>query len=99
MKPDLEKAISMAVSTGKVKLGFKSVLRQVSTGKAKAAILSNNVPPEARIQLIKGCKLANIPIIEYEKSGTDLGAICGRPHKISSIIILDVGNSKLMDYI
>ncbi|WP_455143681.1 50S ribosomal protein L30e [Candidatus Hodarchaeum mangrovi] len=99
MKPDLEKAISMAVSTGKVKLGFESVLRQVSTGKAKAAILSNNVPLEVRTQLIKGCKMAKIPIIEYEKSGTDLGAICGRPHKVSSIIILDAGNSKIMDYI
>ncbi|MHA1213918.1 MAG: 50S ribosomal protein L30e [Candidatus Hodarchaeales archaeon] len=99
MKPDLDKAINMVISTGKVKLGFESVMKQVLTGKAKATILSNNVPNEAKERLLKSCEMANIPVIVYDKSGTELGAICGRPHKVSSIVVLDPGNSKILDYI
>ena len=99
MKPDLEKAINMAVSTGKVKLGYQSTINSLLTGKVKATIVSSNIPKTARETIERHCQLSSIPIIEYEKSGVDLGAICGRPHKITSIAILNPGNSKIMDYI
>ena len=99
MKPDLEKAISMAVSTGKVRSGYESVKKSVLNGKVKAAILSNNLPTNAEKELIRSCELSEIPIIRFNKSGKDLGAICGRPHKVSTIAILDPGNSKILEYI
>ena len=99
MKPDIEKAISMAVSTGKVKTGYKSVLKNVLNGKVKATVVSNNLPPIVEEQLKRNCKLSEIPIINYDKSGKDLGAVCGRPHKISMLAILDPGNSKILEYI
>ncbi|NHJ02266.1 MAG: 50S ribosomal protein L30e [Candidatus Heimdallarchaeota archaeon] len=99
MKPDLEKAINMAVSTGKVKLGYESTIKSLLTGKVKATIISSNIPLTARNTIERHCQLSNVPIIEYEKSGIDLGAICGRPHKITSVVILNPGNSKILDYI
>ena len=99
MKPDIEKAINMVVSTGKVKTGYKSVLKSVLNGKVKATIVSNNLPTNVENELIRNCKLSEIPIIRYDKSGKDLGAICGRPHKVSTIAILDAGNSKILEYI
>ena len=99
MKPDLEKAINMAVSTGKVKTGYKSVLNSVLNGKVKATIVSNNLPPSVEEQLKRNCELSEIPIINYDKSGKDLGAVCGRPHKVSMLAILDPGNSKILEYI
>ena len=37
MKPDLEKAISMVISSGKVKLGYNAALKGISSGKVKTA--------------------------------------------------------------
>jgi large subunit ribosomal protein L30e len=99
MIQDLEKAISMAINTGKVKIGYKAVYKSVLSGKLKAAIISNNIPVDSKTRLLRNCKLSKIPVIEYEKSGKDLGAICGKPHNISTIAILDPGNSKILKII
>jgi len=98
MKVDLEKAINMAVSTGKVKLGYDAVIKSVLNGKIKAAVISNNVPKNTLSILRRNCELSGVPIIEYEKTGAELGAVCGRPHKVSSLAILDPCNSKILDY-
>ncbi|MFX0085472.1 MAG: 50S ribosomal protein L30e [Candidatus Hodarchaeota archaeon] len=97
--PDLEKAISMAVNTGKVKFGYDAVIKNILIGKVKTAVISNNIPLNSKEILFRNCNLSQVPIIEYDKSGIDLGAICGRPHKVSVIGILDPGNSKILEYL
>ena len=99
MKADIEKAISMVMSTGKVKMGYKEVSKHVMNGKLKATILSNNLPRNYEEELTRNCELSNIPIIRFDKSGKELGAVCGRPHKVSMIGIINAGNSKILDYI
>jgi large subunit ribosomal protein L30e len=99
MKQELEKAISMAISTGKVKLGLDATLRSVLSGKVKATIISNNLPISSKEELLRNCEISQIPVIQYEKSGLDLGAACGRPHIVSTIAILEPGNSKILDYL
>ena len=99
MKQELEKAINMAISTGKVKIGYSATIKSVLSGKVKAALISNNIPLDAKRKLLRNCELSQIPVIEYEKTGFDLGAACGRPHIVSTLAILDPGNSKILDYI
>ncbi|UCG90637.1 MAG: 50S ribosomal protein L30e [Candidatus Heimdallarchaeota archaeon] len=99
MKQELEKAISMAISTGKVKLGYNAAIKSVLSGKVKVTIISNNLPLDSKEILLRNCELSQIPIIQYEKTGLDLGAACGRPHMVSTIAILDPGNSKILDYL
>lgn len=99
MKQELEKAISMAVSTGKVKLGYNAVIKSVLSGKVKVTIISDNLPLDSKDILLRNCELSQIPIIQYEKTSFDLGAVCGRPHMVSTIAILDPGNSKILDYL
>ncbi|MHA1940549.1 MAG: 50S ribosomal protein L30e [Candidatus Hodarchaeales archaeon] len=99
MKPDLERAINMAMSTGRVKMGYQNVLASVLNGKMKVTIISNNLPADAKEELKRNCAISNIPIISFEKSGRELGAVCGRPHKVSALAIVDPGNSKILDYI
>ncbi len=99
MKPDIEKAINMAMSTGKVRMGYNDVIKSVLNGKVKATIVSSNLPGNIAEELKRNCELSKIPIISYEKSGKELGAVCGRPHKVSTIAILDPGNSKILEYI
>jgi large subunit ribosomal protein L30e len=99
MKADIEKAINMAMSTGKVKMGYKEVSKNVLNGKLKATILSNNLPRNYEEELTRSCELSEIPIIRFDKSGKELGAACGRPHRVSMIGIMNPGNSKILDYI
>lgn len=99
MKPDLDKAINMAMSTGKVRMGYQDVITSVLNGKVKLTIISNNLPTDVKEELTRNCTLSNIPIIPFEKSGKELGAVCGRPHKVSVLAIVDPGNSKILDYI
>lgn len=99
MKPDLDKAINMAMSTGKVRMGYQDVMTSVLNGKVKITIISNNLPITAKEELKRNCALSNIPIIPFDKSGKELGAVCGRPHKVSALAIIDPGNSKILDYI
>ncbi|MFW9903369.1 MAG: 50S ribosomal protein L30e [Candidatus Thorarchaeota archaeon] len=99
MKQELEKAISMAISTGKVKIGYSETIKCVLSGKVKATLISNNIPLNSKKKLLRNCQLSQIPVIEYEKTGFDLGAACGRPHIVSTLAILDPGNSKILDYI
>ncbi|MHA2202116.1 MAG: 50S ribosomal protein L30e [Candidatus Hodarchaeales archaeon] len=99
MKQELEKAISMAISTGKVKIGYSATIKSVLSGKVKATLISNNIPLDSKKILLMNCELSQIPIIEYKKTGFDLGAACGRPHIVSTLAILDPGNSKILEYI
>ncbi|UCG00563.1 MAG: 50S ribosomal protein L30e [Candidatus Heimdallarchaeota archaeon] len=99
MKQELEKAISMAISTGKVKIGYSATIKSVLSGKVKATLISNNIPLDSKKILLRNCELSQIPVIEYEKSGFDLGAVCGRPHIVSTLAILNPGNSKILDFI
>ncbi len=96
---DLDKSISMAVSTGKVILGYKRTLSSVLNAKVKAMIISNNVPEEKKEVIDRNCGLSNIPIIKYNKSGVELGSLCGRPHKVSVLAIVDPGDSKILEII
>lgn len=99
MSLDLEKAISMAMSTGKVTLGYNSAMKGILGGKTKAAVISSNLPLKSKEILVRNCTLSDIPIIEYPKTGIDLGAVCGRPHIVSVVGIIEPGNSKILQYI
>jgi large subunit ribosomal protein L30e len=98
LNQDLEKAISMAMSTGKVKLGFKAVLDSVLNGKIKTVVTSNNLPQNSKSRLLRTCELSNIPIIAIDRTGKELGAICGRPHKVSTLAVVNPGKSKILEY-
>jgi ribosomal protein L30E len=44
MSLDIEKAINMAMSTGKVQLGYNAVMKGILGGKIKVAVISSNIP-------------------------------------------------------
>ena len=44
-------------------------------------------------------KLGNIPIWNHEKDSVDLGMLCGKPYPVSSIVINDPGDSRILDIV
>ena len=98
---DENKEINVAVKTGKVLLGTKSVLKQLSMGDLKLLILANNAPKEVvdKIKLFNNCLETPIPIFTSKNSSWDLGAVCAKPFWVSTVGILSEGNSSILKVI
>jgi large subunit ribosomal protein L30e len=96
---NLDDELKRTVSTGKVLLGARSSLKEVGLGRAKLVLLASNCPMNLREKLLALAKLSNIPIIEHTKTGLDLGNLCGKPFIVSSIVVKDQGDSKIMSLV
>lgn len=95
---DEGKEINVAVKTGKVLLGARSVTRELSMGDLKLIVLSRNAPNDVKnnITLLNNCLENPIPVYESNSSSWDLGAVCGKPFWASVLGVLDPGDSSIM---
>ncbi|MHA1167415.1 MAG: 50S ribosomal protein L30e [Candidatus Hodarchaeales archaeon] len=91
---NLDRAISIAINSGKTDFGVKKALSALEMGNPKALILSSNCPDEKILNY--NAKLANVMTIIYPKNSIELGATCGRPHKVSVLTIHDPGDSNIL---
>ncbi len=82
----LAKELKKIIKTGKIYIGIKQAKKAISNGEAKLLIIANNAPEKID---------ANVPIIEFEGDGFDLGAICGKPFSVSVVTVVSEGESKL----
>jgi len=93
---DINKAIVATVKTGKILFGAKSAINSAKTRKAKLIIVASNCPQEIRRDIGYYCKLSNIPITIYNGNRIDLGAVCGKPFKVSALTIREPGDSDIL---
>jgi large subunit ribosomal protein L30e len=89
----------MAINTGRVHLGSKVALRELRRGRARVAILSSNCPEEIKETIENYGKLSEIPVINHQKDSLDLGVLCGKPFPVSTIVVNDPGDSKILDIV
>jgi len=94
----LSKAVRMCVDTGKVELGERSVRSRLLLGKAKAVLISSNCPPLLVSDLMHYSKLSGTPLIKFEGDSRELGSVCGKPFGVSTLAVLDAGNSSILDF-
>ncbi len=89
--------LRMAFRTGRIHLGSKVAIRELRRGRALMAILSSNCPSETREEIDNYGKLSSIPVLYHQKDSRDLGILCGKPFPVSSLVISDPGDSKILD--
>ena len=87
----------MAINTGRVHLGSKVALREMRRGRARIAILSSNCPEDTRETIENYGQLSEIPVLRHQKDSLDLGVLCGKPFPVSTIVVNDPGDSKILD--
>ena len=98
--PQIEKALELTVSRGRVVFGSRKVQQGIIKGEIKLIILSNNCPPEYRERVLHLARLSSVPCITLENRGSwDLGALCGRPHRVSALGVIDPGDSNILDLV
>ena len=89
----------MAINTGRVHLGSKVALREMRRGRARIAILSSNCPEETREAIENYGRLSETPVLRHKKDSLDLGVLCGKPFPVSTIVVSDPGDSKILDIV
>lgn len=88
--------LALVMKSGKVTLGYKTTLKSLRQGKAKLVFLCNNAPPVRRSEIEYYCMLSKTQVIYYSGNNIDFGRACGKHFRVSSLAILDEGDSDIM---
>jgi len=88
--------IKLAIKTGKIKIGLRNIIRALQRGEAKMIIIASNVPQERMSYIAYLCSIANIPLAIFPGTVKELGEVCGRPHVVSLIAVIDPGTSEIL---
>ena len=96
---NIDKAIALAVKTGKVSFGANSALQSAKTGKAKMIILASNCPKDIKEDVEYYGKISKIPVITYKGTSMDLAEISGKLFIISALSIRESGDSDILKLI
>lgn len=94
---DIKQQLKTVVDTGKVSLGSNKTIETIMDGKPKLILLSGNCPRQQRESITYYCRLANVRCVTLKESSIEIGSICGRPHPISAMSILDDGESTILE--
>jgi large subunit ribosomal protein L30e len=91
---DLSKELKVALNTGKIEIGYKVGLKTLNKKKAKLVVISSNTP-ETLFSKLKAAA-GDIPIYKYPGSSWDLGGLCGKPYHVTTITIIEPGESAIL---
>lgn len=92
---DTETAIRLAVKSGKTVLGAERTMHVLRTGAPKVVILAANAPLNITDEVKLLAKTHQIPIHQYRSNSWDLGQLCGRPHMVAAMVVLDPGDADI----
>ncbi len=95
MAVEVEKALRKAMKTGKVYLGSKRTIKALKNGEAKLVVIAKNCPEEVRLRIQE----FEVPVVEFEGTNMELGAVCGKPFSVAALAIVDAGDSEILSTI
>ena len=92
----LNQPIASAVSTGDCRIGTRSSIDAIKSGKAKLVVVAANCPKDDLDDIEQFAKLAEIKVQKFEGTSWDLGEVVGKPFMVSAIAIIKPGDSKIL---
>ena len=91
----LEADLKVIRHTGRMIFGAHAVEKALKGRRVKAVILAKNAPEWMVSRISSMAASKKIPTFKSTKLNRELGALCGRPHIISALAILDFGASTM----
>ncbi|RPG70054.1 MAG: 50S ribosomal protein L30e [Euryarchaeota archaeon TMED99] len=91
---DLNRQLKNAIATGNLRFGQRQAIDACARGEAKLIIFAANCPTEFTDELH-----ANHPEVTKFRAGMvnrELGIACSKPFAVSTISIIDAGDSDLL---
>jgi large subunit ribosomal protein L30e len=92
---DAETAIRLAVKSGKTVFGANRTIHLLRTGSPRVVILAANAPNDITDEINTLATVNQIPIHQYRSNSWDLGQICGRPHMVAALAVLEPGDADI----
>lgn len=87
--------IRRVVETGEVRMGSRSVGKELGTGKPKLVIVSSNCPKALRTGITAAAGAAKVPLYPFTGTSLELGEICRKPFPISAMAIVSAGDANV----
>ena len=91
--------LALVMKSGKVALGYKSTLKQLRNGKAKAILVASNCPPLRRSEIEYFAMLTKTTLHHYQGNNRALGVACGKFFTVSVMSVTESGDSDLLTYL
>jgi len=92
-----ERALKDLLRTGSYRIGAKTSIKALKTGKAKMIIIAENAPPLLKKKAIYYSKMSGVPVYIFKGTSVDLGLLAGKPFRISMIAVVDEGSSRILE--
>lgn len=92
MKIDINRALRSLIKTGEVIIGANRTIDAAKDNEVQLIILASNSPREVRMKIEE----SEVPVLNYAGNSVDLGLACGKPYIISTMAIINPGESDIM---
>ncbi len=93
---NLANDIRLAVDSGESSIGVREVMRSLMSNKSKLIIVASTA--QDIVDDIKHtAKIIDTNVIVFDCDSMELGTICGKPYSVSSLSIINPGNSKILE--
>jgi large subunit ribosomal protein L30e len=94
---DIQKAVNVAIKTGKTIIGTDRVVKHLATNPLKMVILAENAPASTTEKIdLYASAVENLAVYRCNLNSYDLGNACGKPFMVACIGIIDEGSSDIM---
>ena len=93
---EFNKSVRLVVDTGKVALGTEKALKMALSGSAKMVVVARNMVRDKRRDLEHYCRMANVPVVEFDGTSIELGTVCGKPFPVSALSVIEEGHSDIL---
>ena len=94
---DIERAIRVAVDTGKVILGLNKSIQAIKLGNGELVVMAANAPKNVQEDIEVYSKLSEIPVHVFDGSSVELGSICGKPFTVAVLVVQEPGDSNILE--
>ena len=88
--------LALVMKSGKAVLGYKSTLKSLRQGKSKLVFIASNTLPLRKSEIEYYSMLGKVEVHHYTGDNNELGRACGKMHAVSTLSILDVGDSDIL---
>ena len=91
---DISRQIKQGISTGRLVFGQRETIAACSRGDARLVLIAANCPQQHVEMMVNDHP--NIPVHRLAMVNRDLGSACAKPFSVSSVCVIDAGQSELM---
>lgn len=85
---DVARALKVAVDTGDVRFGIRTVRHTAKSGKARLVVVAANSPDD-----LAGI---GVKVLSFPGTNAELGAACGKPFSVAALAVIDPGDSNIL---